>query len=196
MQQTELIRVTNSTYGYPRYVVHYVNVLSNSDHIKVEAGLCGSYELALKKAKKIGVRKFHNNQYGGGIIFTTFNAKNLVDQINSLSQENKEFLKDIPGILLNKNKRKILKALQTVKPKLTRGKHIVSNNWQPENWDDLENTLGIAYTSTGAFAGYWVCNVEAWVTPRYRLSGIIFNSDNTPVLMCEDIDENYAYIEL
>ena len=71
MKTTELnyqwTRVNNDVKGNPRYVVHFLNILNND-----EMGP-GSYEKAIKRANKIGGRKFHNKQYGGGLLFQSYN---------------------------------------------------------------------------------------------------------------------------
>jgi len=60
-------RVNNDINGNPRYVVHFLNIL-NQDEMGP-----GSYEAAIKRANKIGGRKFHNKQYGGGLVFQSYN---------------------------------------------------------------------------------------------------------------------------
>jgi len=55
-------RVRNDVNGNGRFVTHW----------------CGygfrSYEQAIKAANKIGGRKFHNRQYGGGIVFQAYES--------------------------------------------------------------------------------------------------------------------------
>ena len=55
-------RINNDVNGNPRYVFHFLE-LSND------------YNEALKIAKKIGGRKFHNKQYGGGIVVQSYNLE-------------------------------------------------------------------------------------------------------------------------
>ena len=46
------------------------------------------YNLALHRARKIGGRKFHNKQYGGGIVFgCVYNLPQLCDLINKLTNQ-------------------------------------------------------------------------------------------------------------
>lgn len=72
-------RINNDTYGNPRYVCHYVHFIHPRDEFN---GIEGRYALALKRAKKLNGRKFHNKQYGGGIAFQSYNLQELVNQIN------------------------------------------------------------------------------------------------------------------
>lgn len=70
----EFTRINNDVNGNPRYVCHFSNI---------ETGLNYSYSIdqrynaALAKAKKFGGRKFHNKQYGGGIVFQSYNLNEL-----------------------------------------------------------------------------------------------------------------------
>ncbi len=70
-------QVNNDSYGNPRYVCHFLN-------------FADEYATALHIAKKIGGRKFHNKQYGGGIVFQSFNIadteKKILNFINLLSK--------------------------------------------------------------------------------------------------------------
>lgn len=56
----EFTRVNNDVNGNPRYVCHFLNIADD-------------YKTAVKLANKIGGRKYHNKQYGGGIIFQSYN---------------------------------------------------------------------------------------------------------------------------
>jgi hypothetical protein len=64
-------RVNNDVNGNPRYVFHFLQLADN-------------YDDALKLAKKIGGRKFHNKQYGGGIVVQSYNLDYEIKLINEL----------------------------------------------------------------------------------------------------------------
>lgn len=70
-------RINNDTYGNPRYVCHYLQIADN-------------YQRALFLARKIGGRKFHNKQYGGGIAFQSYNIDKIAEKIAEIKQA--EFL--------------------------------------------------------------------------------------------------------
>jgi hypothetical protein len=70
-------QINNDYYGNPRYVIHFLQLADN-------------YTTALYLAKKIGGKKFHNKQYGGGIVFQCYNTDTLKDQINKIKQEEHE----------------------------------------------------------------------------------------------------------
>ena len=70
-------RINNNTNGHPRYVIHYLQ-------------LANDYRRAMFLAKKLGGRKFHNKQYGGGIVFESYNTDDLKERIYKLKQEEYE----------------------------------------------------------------------------------------------------------
>lgn len=70
-------RINNDTNGNPRFVVHYLQVAE-------------TYERALYLARKIGGRKFHNKQYGGGIAFQSYNTEWLENKISQIRIEEHE----------------------------------------------------------------------------------------------------------
>lgn len=63
-------RINNDTNGNPRYVFHFLELADN-------------YEKALKIAKNFGGRKFHNKQYGGGIVIQSYNTTESKKIINN-----------------------------------------------------------------------------------------------------------------
>ena len=85
LDNIRLTRVNNDINGNPRYVVHFLEFLNNEENSFLP--FSKKYEYALKKAKKIGGRKFHNKQYGGGIVFQSYNTDNLKEQIIDIMEE-------------------------------------------------------------------------------------------------------------
>jgi len=67
-------RINNDVNGNPRYVFHFLELADN-------------YNEALFLAKKIGGKKFHNKQYGGGIVVQSYNLQDECDRINELINE-------------------------------------------------------------------------------------------------------------
>jgi len=74
-------QVNNSIYGNPRYALHYLQILTDQEQ---KNSIFRLYEYALNKAKRLnlGCKKFHNKQYGGGLVFETYNLKDLCDRLN------------------------------------------------------------------------------------------------------------------
>ena len=67
----DFTRINNDVNGNPRYVFHFLELADN-------------YDEALKLAKKIGGKKFHNKQYGGGIVVQSYNLHKEIEFINEL----------------------------------------------------------------------------------------------------------------
>ena len=67
----DFTRINNDVNGNPRYVFHFLQ-------------LADDYPTALKLAKKIGGRKFHNKQYGGGISIQSYNLEAEIKVINEI----------------------------------------------------------------------------------------------------------------
>lgn len=89
----KLTRINNDINGNPRYVVHYLELLSDKDLLRARedapyrnsmSTISTEYSIALKKAKKIGGKKFHNKQFGGGIVFQSYNTYDLIKRINEI----------------------------------------------------------------------------------------------------------------
>lgn len=73
-------RVTGGD-GNPRYVCHYTYLTMPTD---CDADVTQRYNLALFRAKALGGKKFHTKQYGGGIVFMSYNLQDTCNRINKL----------------------------------------------------------------------------------------------------------------
>jgi hypothetical protein len=64
--------ILNAPNGQPRYVCHFFNFLTQSEVNSYGTNNYDSlYNLAVRRAKQeLRGKKFHNKQYGGGIVFT------------------------------------------------------------------------------------------------------------------------------
>lgn len=75
MNDYTITRVKNDVNGNPRRVIHFLAFLTHEDRAAIPLHLnrvSDMYALALKKARKLGGKKFHNRQYGGGIVFQAY----------------------------------------------------------------------------------------------------------------------------
>lgn len=79
----EFTRITNDVNGNPRYVVHFLELLNDTELIP-ENSIDNKYRLAITKANKIGGRKYNTKSFGGGIVFQSYNLKNLEEKINEI----------------------------------------------------------------------------------------------------------------
>jgi len=75
----DFTRINNDINGNPRYVCHFLEFITDKD--REETDISQRYELALSKARDLGGKKFHNKQYGGGILFQSYNLRDLEDSI-------------------------------------------------------------------------------------------------------------------
>lgn len=83
-------RVNNDVNGNPRYVCHFLNLNTREELDKTGSEWIDAsekYRLALQRAKKIGGKKFHNKQYGGGIVFQSYNIKETEKSIAEVKGE-------------------------------------------------------------------------------------------------------------
>lgn len=68
----EITRINHDTNGNSRMVVHFLNFITRKELDKKGdewISISEKYAIALKRANALGGRKFHNRQYGGGIVF-------------------------------------------------------------------------------------------------------------------------------
>lgn len=87
-------RVNNDVNGNPRYVCHFLNFIKDKDTVDLVAQrnpftdrLSKQYETAIKRAKKIGGRKYHTKSYGGGIVFQSYNIQETERSIYELLEK-------------------------------------------------------------------------------------------------------------
>lgn len=76
--ENDFTKIKNDINGNPRYVIHFLQCCP--DKWKEERGIGLMYAMTVKLMNKIGGRKFHNKQYGGGIVFQSYSiAKTIAD---------------------------------------------------------------------------------------------------------------------
>jgi len=65
----DFTRISNDVNGNPRYVISWL-------------GIAKTYPAAVKIANKVGGKKFHNKQYGGGIVFQSYSLPETAAALN------------------------------------------------------------------------------------------------------------------
>jgi hypothetical protein len=70
-------RINNDVNGNPRYVVHFYDLLTDIEGLNLT--ILQRYELALKKARKVGGKMYRGKDFGGGIVFQSYN---IIETIN------------------------------------------------------------------------------------------------------------------
>lgn len=81
----EFTRVKNDVNGNPRYVCHFLAL--DIHGLESNFGISERYAMACKLANRAGGRKFHNKQYGGGIVFQSYSLGELCNFLNSIMEK-------------------------------------------------------------------------------------------------------------
>lgn len=66
----------------------------------------------------------------------------------------------------------------------------------PKNWEGIYNLLGLSYTSSSSYAGYWACNGDAKYDEKYNYIGFAISKGGKFCAICWDAAENELIIEL
>ena len=93
-----LTRVKNDINGNPRYVVHFLGLLSKQDNAYIENHYNNSWcsantrireakNLALRKAKLIGGKEYRGKDFGGGIVFQSYNIGDLIKDLEHFAKD-------------------------------------------------------------------------------------------------------------
>ncbi len=75
MKTIEFTRVNNDVYGNPRFVTHFFSFLKEDEQT------LSNYNLAVKRANKLGGKKYRGSDFGGGIVFQSYNLDELRKRI-------------------------------------------------------------------------------------------------------------------
>ena len=83
-----ITRIKSDINGNPRRVIHFLELVTAEDREAARgrdfAGVSYLYQVALNRARKIGGKKFHNKQFGGGIVFQSYSDQELEKDIAGL----------------------------------------------------------------------------------------------------------------
>ena len=75
MKTIEFTRVNNDVYGNPRYVTHFLSLLNEDEQT------LSNYNLSVKRANKLGGKKYRGSDFGGGIVFQSYDPSYLSKRI-------------------------------------------------------------------------------------------------------------------
>jgi hypothetical protein len=84
METLTFTRAPSDTCGNPRYVVHFLDLLTREE-CDVGISLTNRYAIACKRANSIGGRKYHNRRYGGGIVFQSYSVDETAKHISRVT---------------------------------------------------------------------------------------------------------------
>ena len=71
-------RVNNDVNGNPRYVVHFYDLLNENEGEGLS--VLEKFELALKKARKAGGKVYRGKDFGGGIVFQSYDINRTINK--------------------------------------------------------------------------------------------------------------------
>ena len=81
----DFTRVNSDINGNPRFVCHYLTFKPMQDENQPYKSF--EYSEGLNIARELGGRKFHNKQYGGGVVFQSYNLDSLTAKILVMTGE-------------------------------------------------------------------------------------------------------------
>lgn len=81
IKESDFTRVNNDSNGNPRYVLHFLHCVPAYAE---DMDISPKYAAALHVMKRAGGKKFHNKQYGGGIVFMSYNLDITITKIENV----------------------------------------------------------------------------------------------------------------
>lgn len=84
MDKSSFTRINNDVNGNPRYVIHFLAL--NTDNEKDNTPndwnrINNLYAMAVKRANRIGGKKYNTKSYGGGIVFQSYSLDDTIRHI-------------------------------------------------------------------------------------------------------------------
>ena len=83
-------RVNNDINGNPRYVIHFLDCITDKEQEQFENDglrrINNTYIFAVNKMRELGGKKYRGKDFGGGIVFQSYNLYDLVKKINELKK--------------------------------------------------------------------------------------------------------------
>ena len=82
MKTIEFTRVNNDFCGNPRFVTHFYSFLNEDEQT------LSNYKLAVKRANKLGGKVYRGSDFGGGIVFQSYDPsylrKRIIEMLGSI----------------------------------------------------------------------------------------------------------------
>jgi hypothetical protein len=75
-------RINNDVNGNPRYVVHFYDILNDGEGKGLD--VFQKYEIAVKKARKVGGKMYRGKDFGGGIVFQSYDIQATVNLVRGI----------------------------------------------------------------------------------------------------------------
>jgi hypothetical protein len=71
-------KINNDVNGNPRFVVHFHAILNQGE--REGLSVLESFDLAVKKARKVGGKVYKGKDFGGGIVFQSYNILETINK--------------------------------------------------------------------------------------------------------------------
>jgi len=84
--EDQFTRVNSDVNGNPRYAIHFLNC-EPAAWVNYDMTLHERYLKVCKLMNSIGGRKFHNKQYGGGIVFQSYSLPDTWGHIERVKNQ-------------------------------------------------------------------------------------------------------------
>jgi hypothetical protein len=75
-------RINNDVNGNPRFVVHFHAILNDGECEGLS--ILEKYELAVKKARKVGGKMYRGRDFGGGIVFQSYDIQTTINKAKGI----------------------------------------------------------------------------------------------------------------
>ena len=163
--------------GNTRIIVHFLDFLTPAERLS-DLSVLDKYNLAWKRAKSIKARtfkKYKGQDFGGGFV-CQYDYKDCFDI--ALDIINAKCHPKLLAELLTE-----WTEQQTKKVKRTISKHFGLSI------DALDEMLGLAYTSSGAFAGLWVTSEARYKDTRFYYRGFVYDGQVVYALLWNENEE-------
>jgi hypothetical protein len=71
-------RINNDVNGNPRFVVHFYDLLRDGEGEGLT--ILEKYDLVVKKARKVGGKMYRGKDFGGGIVFQSYDIQTTINK--------------------------------------------------------------------------------------------------------------------
>jgi hypothetical protein len=181
----------NDVNGNGRIIVHFLDFLTKEEN-RSDFGIEQLYRIAVNRAKSIKSRTFKAytcKEFGGGLICQTDyrDGKCIAEDI-ATAKAAPVFIKDWS----EKQQKKVNKAIC---------EHFAAQNFAKfwgKSFEQIENYFGLPYTSSGNYAGLWVCNVIEYYkgSAQYYYRAFAIAEDGYIYAILTNDEEQEIYIKI
>ena len=80
-KEIECLKIDYSINGSPRYVIHFLDILSDDVISNSNLSIQDKFRIALNKSRLISGKKYMAKWFGGGIVISSYNLRSDLEQI-------------------------------------------------------------------------------------------------------------------